>query len=171
MGTNLRIRDPKVAAELEALLAPGLKQNGAVNEFADPGLYILGVEQLNLDSAIKQSRHKAAIELSACIAALNPTAFEWLFRSLLAELGYTNIEVTKPSNDGGVDLRATLFAGGIANLKTAVQVKRTNSVGRSVVQALRGSLSAHESGLLVTSGLFTDGAKEEASEPTRAAIA
>jgi restriction system protein len=102
---------------------------------------------------------------------MDPTAFEWLVRAVLARLGYADIEVTKPSNDGGVDLRARLVAKGVTNIKTAVQAKRTASVSRPVVQNLRGSLSAHESGLLVTSGHFTDSAEREAQEPTRVPIA
>jgi len=57
------------------------------------------------------------------------------------------------------------------NIETAVQAKKTQSVGRPVVQNLRGALSAHESGLPVTSGNFTDVAEEEARDLTKAPIA
>ena len=68
-------------------------------------------------------------------------------------------------------LSIALLANGVTDIRTAVQAKRTVSVGRPAVQNLRGSLSAHESGLLVTSGRFTDEAKQEAREPTKVPIA
>jgi restriction endonuclease Mrr len=43
-------------------------------------------------------------------------------------------------------------------------------VGAPVVQNLRGALSAHEAGLLVTSGQFTAGAIAEAKDPQKLPI-
>lgn len=91
--------------------------------------------------------------------------------SLLLKLGYKNVDVTKQSGDGGVDVRATLVAGGVANMRTCIQVKRHQTVGRPIVQNVRGSLSAHEAGLLVTSGRFTEDAREEAKDPHKIPIA
>jgi Restriction endonuclease len=68
-------------------------------------------------------------------------------------------------------VKARLIAGGIANMQTCVQVKRMKSVGRSIVQSLRGSLSSHKAGLLITSGLFTEGAAEEAKDPHKVPVA
>ena len=48
-------------------------------------------------------------------------------------------------------------------LETAIQIKRAKVVGRPVVQALRGSLTAHQAGLLIMSGRFVDNAVEEAA--------
>jgi restriction system protein len=105
------------------------------------------------------------------VADMDPTAFGWLIKALLIKLGYTNAEVTKQSGDGGIDVTATLVAGGITNIQTAIQAKRTKSVGRPVIQALRGSLRAHQTGLVITSGRFADNAFEDASDPGKAAIA
>ncbi len=121
--------------------------------------------QRDLDAAIKRVRQQTANELRNHISRMDYTAFEWLVRALLLKLGYTNVEVTKHSGDGGVDVRALLVASGVANIQTCIQAKRQQSVGRPVVQNLRGSLSAHEAGLLVTSGNFSREAIEEAKEP------
>jgi HJR/Mrr/RecB family endonuclease len=166
MGTNARISDVDVVVALDTALAPRLKPLEKAPFAPD-----LQRSQIDLDHVIKNARRETAQLLQKSIAEMDPVAFEWLISVVLAELGYRDIEVTKPSNDGGVDLRARLVAGGIANIETAVQVKRTQSVGRPVVQNLRGSLSARESGLLVTSGTFTEGAKEEAKVATKAPIA
>jgi restriction system protein len=55
-------------------------------------------------------------------------------------------------------------------IRTCIQVKRQQSVGAPVVQNIRGSLSAHEAGLLVTSGQFTSGAIAEANDPHKLPI-
>jgi restriction endonuclease Mrr len=102
---------------------------------------------------------------------MDPTAFEWLICALLLKLGGKNVNVTKPSGDGGIDVGATIVAGGVANIETCIQVKRTKSVGRPIVQSIRGSLSPHEAGLLITSGLFTKEAEEEAKDANKVPIA
>jgi restriction system protein len=102
---------------------------------------------------------------------MDPIAFEWLIRALLLRVGYTNVLVTPPSNDFGIDVTATLDAGGIAEVETAIQAKRTAVVGRPAIQNLRGSLAAHQAGLFITSGRFAQNAIEEAGALGRQRIA
>ena len=164
MGTNHPIKDLEVIQKLEQAIQPRLV-------VLLPKSFSEGNSQLDLDLAIKNAKRQTAHALTETVTKMNPIAFEWLVRAVLSELGYADIVVTKQSNDGGVDLRARLIARGVTNIRTAVQAKRTASVGRPTVQNLRGSLSAHESGLLVTSGRFTDEAEQEAREPTKVPIA
>ena len=85
---------------------------------------------------------------------------------------YKNVFVTKRSGDGGIDVKAILVVEGVGNIKTCIQVKRQQTpVGRPVVQNLRGSLGSHEVGIVVTSSGFSDGAREEAQDLTKAPIA
>jgi restriction system protein len=58
------------------------------------------------------------------LSDLDPLLFEALIGQLLAVLGFEDVEVTKYSNDGGIDLRATLAVGGVTDVRTAIQVKR-----------------------------------------------
>jgi restriction system protein len=167
MGTNHLIHDSAVVKALDAAiqgrlvaLATGLTSSAKLQE-----------SKIDLEQAIRNAKRETSHSLAEAIAEMDPIAFEWLVRAVLAELGYVNIVVTKPCDDGGVDLRARLVAKGVTSIETAVQVKRTASVGRPVVQNLRGSLTAHESGLLVTSGHFSVGAEAEAHEPTKVPIA
>ncbi len=62
------------------------------------------------------------------------------------------------------------WGGGIAKIRTCIQVKRQQSVGAPVVQNIRGSLSAHEAGVLITSGQFTQAAVSEANDPQKVPI-
>jgi restriction endonuclease Mrr len=164
MGTNHRILDTAVVAALDEAIGPRLRPLG--QEPAPPR-----ESQVDLDNAIKNAERQAARALAQAVAGMDPIAFEWLVRAVLAALGYVDVVVTKPSNDKGVDVRARLVSKGVASIPTAVQVKRTPSVDRPTVQKLRGALSAHESGLIVTSGRFTPAAEEEARDPTKTPIA
>jgi hypothetical protein len=165
MGTNFIVPDD-VTSELERILM-GRTVPISISFTSPPDQH---VTQESLDTAIKNAEWDARNKLREHISQMEPIAFEWLIRALLIKLGYQNVEVTKQSGDGGIDLRAMLVAGGIANIKTCIQVKRQQSVGRPVVQSLRGSLNAHEAGLLATSGAFTSQAIEDASDPHRAPI-
>ena len=167
MGTNFAIQDPAIVTELENVLENRLVPISKKNT---PGIRVPDSQQ-SLDTAIKHAKHEIVSKVREHIAQMDPIAFEWLARALLLKLGCKNVVVTKQSGDGGVDVRATLVAGGVANIQTCIQVKRQQSVGRPIVQNLRGSLSAHEGGLLVTSGGFTNGAREEANDPHKVPIA
>jgi HJR/Mrr/RecB family endonuclease len=65
--------------------------------------------------------------------------FESLIGELLVALGFVDVEVTRYSKDGGIDLRATLAVGGVTDVKTAIQVKRwsRNIASRTVRAGLR----------------------------------
>jgi hypothetical protein len=166
MGTNFPILNAEIVAALEELVGSRLVS------FSAPGsaALVIGDVQIGLDKAIKRARHQISQSLREYISTMDPIGFEWLVRALLLKLGYIDVTVTKPSGDGGIDLRATLVGAGIARIHTCIQVKRQQSVGAPVVQNIRGSLSAHEAGLLVTSGQFTPGAIAEANDPQKLPI-
>jgi len=167
MGTNFVIQDTAIIAELDKVLAGRIvsisQQKESYTRIQD--------SQQSLDTAIKQAKLETSHKVRKHIEQMDPTAFEWLARALLLKLGYKDVTVTKRSGDGGVDVRATLSAGGVADIPTCVQAKRQQNVGRPIVQSLRGSLGAHDAGLLVTSGRFSDEAREEAKDPHKVPIA
>ena len=167
MGTNIPIPDPNVVSALYEALQARLKPVGAASSIQTTDLD----QQKDLDSAIKRATKETIHALMHQVAEMDPTAFEWLIRALLIKLGYTNVVVTKQSGDGGIDVTATLIAGGITNIQTAIQAKRTRLFGRPVIQALRGSLHAHQTGLVITSGRFAENALEDAADQGKAAIA
>jgi Restriction endonuclease/EVE domain len=166
MGTNFPILNAETATALEKLVEGRLASFSAAVSPAPA----IGDAHIALDEAIKKARYQISLSLREYISAMDPIAFQWLVRALLIKLGYTDVIVSKASGDGGVDVRATLVGGGIARIRTCIQVKRQQSVGAPVVQNLRGALSAHEAGLLVTSGQFTAGAIAEAKDPQKLPI-
>ncbi len=106
------------------------------------------------------------------IRAMDPIAFEELIGELLAKIGFEDVAVTPASGDGGIDVRGTLVAGDVIQTKMAVQVKRWKSnVQAPVVQQVRGSLGAHEQGLIITTSDFSPGARQEAEQPDKTPIA
>ncbi len=109
------------------------------------------------------ARHTQSVkeELRSTLAEMDPYQFEHLIKLLLEELGYEDVEVTKPSHDRGVDVVGSIQVG-ISSVKEAVQAKRQRgNVQRPVVDKLRGSLhrwEAHRGTIITTSG-FSKGAR------------
>ena len=99
--------------------------------------------------------------------------FEVLISQLLLALGFdeATIEVTSYAGDGGIDVRGTLNAGGLTQVNAAVQVKRwKRNVQTGVVRDVRGSLTTHEQGIIITTSGFSSGARDEARAVGKAPI-
>ena len=114
------------------------------------------------------ARHNDAIrkKLLQRIQKLTAADFEQLVGQLLTALGFNNVTVTRISKDGGIDVRGTLVVGDAVRIRMAVQAKKwKGNVQAPEVQKVRGSLGAHEQGLIITTSNFSAGAVEEASRP------
>jgi restriction system protein len=112
---------------------------------------------------IEQHNKKVHKKLLEKIRKMDSTDFEALIGRLLIVMGFESVSVTPYSGDGGIDVRGTLVVGGVIKTKMAVQVKRwIHNVQAPVVQQVRGSLGAHEQGLIITTSDFSKGAKTEA---------
>ena len=96
--------------------------------------------------------------------SLDPYAFERLAQRLLRECGFTDVEVTKKSGDGGIDGTGKLRINGIFSFNVAFQCKRyKGQVGAPQIRDFRGSLTTNvEKGVLITTGTFSREAKAEA---------
>lgn len=96
---------------------------------------------------------------------LEPYAFERLAQRLLRECGFSDVQVTKRSGDGGIDGIGKLRIQGIFSFNVAFQCKRyKGQVGAPAIRDFRGSLGTNiEKGVLITTGAFTKAAKDEAS--------
>ena len=104
-------------------------------------------------------------QVSEILHSLDPYAFEKLAQRLLRECGFSDVEVTKKSGDGGIDGTGKLRINGIFSFNVAFQCKRyKGQVGAPQIRDFRGSLGTNiEKGVLITTGNFTREAKEEAS--------
>lgn len=120
------------------------------------------------DEAARQRERATVIEsLRGRLLAVSPQRFEHLIKELLQRTGFERVDVTKYSQDGGIDVNA--FAGKqmwpLENLLVQVQAKRwLHSVGRREVAELRGSLRPFAHGAVVTTSHFSRAAIVEARE-------
>lgn len=135
------------------------------------GFYSLASPADPLGGAIDAKNSEVKSRLHKLLGELDPRRFEGLIGQLLIALGFEDVEVTKYSGDGGIDLRARLAVGGVTDVRTAIQVKRwaKNVTGRTV-RELRGGLGPHERGLVITLSDFTKDADAEASAADRSPI-
>ena len=79
------------------------------------------------------------------------------------------MEKLKRSGDGGIDVRGTWRIADGIQIKMAIQAKRwKQNVQAPVVQAVRGSLSSSERGMIITTSDFSSGARHEADDPAKA---
>ena len=103
---------------------------------------------------------------------MDPFAFERLICDLLTEMGYEDVEVTQPTNDKGVDVKAVAQFG-ITTINEVIQVKRHRAnIQRPVLDMLRGSLHRFKAqkGTIITTGDYGKGAKDAAFEMGAAPI-
>jgi restriction system protein len=148
-----------------------ISRSGILYELTDIGIdylrqnsaLIIGrsvsTKQSQLQFLIKDINNEARKILADTLAEMDPYKFEHLIKSLLEEMGYSNVTVTSPSNDKGVDVIGDIELG-ISSVKEVVQVKRhVGSINRPVLDQLRGSLPMFDAirGTIITTGKFAKG--------------
>lgn len=103
---------------------------------------------------------------------MDPFGFERLTQRILRECGFSQVEVTKKSGDGGIDGIGKIRINGIFSFNVAFQCKRYSGVvGAGEVRDFRGSLTQNiEKGVLITTGSFSKAAKLEATDPGKQQI-
>lgn len=106
------------------------------------------------------------------LQGMDPYGFERLSQRILRECGFSQVEVTKKSGDGGIDGTGKLRINGIFSFNVAFQCKRYSGVvGAGVIRDFRGSLTKNiEKGVLITTGSFSKAAKLEAIDPGKQQI-
>ena len=102
-------------------------------------------------------------KLSDILHNMDPFAFERLSQRLLRECGFSQVEVTQKTRDGGIDGTGKLKINGIVSFNVAFQCKRyKGSVLPEDIKAFRGSLTTDiEKGVFITTGTFTKAARAE----------
>lgn len=101
--------------------------------------------------------------LMSRLLALDPSAFERLCQRLLREAGFSKVEVTGKTGDGGIDGTGVLRMN-LLSFQVIFQCKRwQGSVGSSTVRDFRGAMVGRaDKGLILTTGTFTAEARREA---------
>ena len=97
--------------------------------------------------------------------SISPSAFERLAQRLLRESGFSQVEVTGKSGDGGIDGKGIVRINGFLSFHIIFQCKRyRGSVTPSQIRDFRGAMQGRaDKGLFITTGTFTKEAKKEAT--------
>jgi hypothetical protein len=173
----------RIAAENSIVLAPSAANLIAVASNGSPHQAELLVrriatgERKNVSEADAQkyfsilgigSGESGSPDLVTSLDVLSGSEFERLIGTLLSRMEF-QIEMTRPTGDGGVDIIATLaktFVGG----RFLIQCKRYavgNSVGAPLIREFYGALTADPSavkGIFITTSNFTDQARAFAKD-------
>lgn len=110
-------------------------------------------------------------KLLQAVLAMPPPAFERLCQRILRESGFTKVEVTGKTGDGGIDGTGVLRLN-LLSFHVLFQSKRfRGSVGASVIRDFRGAMVGRaDKGLVITTGTFTPDARREATRDGAPAI-
>ena len=102
--------------------------------------------------------------LSVTLQLLTPDAFERLCKNLLLACGFSKVEVTGRTGDGGIDGHGILQVS-LINFYVLFQCKRyQGAVGSPAVRDFRGALQGRtDKGIIFTTSRFTQDAKDEAT--------
>ena len=103
-------------------------------------------------------------ELLQIVANMEPAAFERLTQRMLREAGFSQVEVTGRTGDGGIDGKGVYKIGGLVGFTVMFQCKRyKGSVSSNQIRDFRGAIQGRaDKGLFVTTGTFTRDAMKEA---------
>jgi restriction system protein len=124
---------------------------------------IVAPEGTSIDPADSNTTYKE--RLLTVIRSLSPSGFERLTQRILRESGFSHVEVTGKSGDGGIDGSGTLSLNKLISIRALFQCKKyQGSVSASHVRDFRGAMQGRaDYGLIITTGYFTADAGREAS--------
>ncbi|MCY7271145.1 MAG: restriction endonuclease [Sphingomonas bacterium] len=105
------------------------------------------------------------------VQSIDPSAFERLSQRLLRRHGFTQVEVTGKSGDGGIDGKGVVRVN-LVSFHVLFQCKRyQGSVSTGTVRDFRGAMQGRaDKGLIITTGTFTPDARREATRDGAPAI-
>ena len=117
------------------------------------------------DESAYVNESEARARLVEILRGLTPVGFEEFTARVLRHIGFESVSVTQATRDGGVDGEGYLRINRFVRTKIMFQCKRyEGTVGPDRVQAFRGAIHGRaERGIILTTGTFTSGAKNEAA--------
>lgn len=110
-------------------------------------------------------------DLLDVLGQIKPDAFERLCQRVLRESGFTKVQVTGKTGDGGIDGIGVLKIN-LLSFTVFFQCKRyKGSVGSGAIRDFRGAMMGRaDKGLVITTGTFTSDARREATRDGATAI-
>ena len=96
---------------------------------------------------------------------ISPSAFERLSQRILRESGFSQVEVTGKTGDGGIDGKGIVKISGFLSFHVIFQCKRYKGfISPSQIRDFRGAMQGRaDKGLFITTGTFTRDAIREAT--------
>ncbi len=115
------------------------------------------------DGPVDESEIGWKEKLLAILKSMPADSFERLCQRILRESGFTKVEVTGRSGDGGID-GAGVLRMNLVSFHVLFQSKRwKDAVSASVIRDFRGAMIGRaDKGLIITTGRFTADAQREA---------
>lgn len=147
---NLKEFNPKNIIDFVHSLSKNSKTKNAIDT---------DIEENNISNKTWQD------ELIKTLLSMTPDAFERLIQRILRESGFSQVEVTGKTGDGGIDGKGIFKIAGLISFNVLFQCKRwQKSVANSDIRDFRGALQGRaDKGLFATTGSFTREAIKEAS--------
>ena len=118
-----------------------------------------------VDDAPEEIQSWRATLHSILTKQLEPAGFERLVKRLLRESGFTHVEVTGRTGDGGIDGKGIAKIHGFLSFHVVFQCKRyQGTVTAGQIRDFRGAMVGRaDKGLFITTGSFTRDAIKEAT--------
>ena len=137
---------------------------------AKPSISLEDLELGDLEEGFEEA-HSWTERLLAILLKMSPDAFERLCQRILREAGFTRVEVTGRSGDGGIDGHGVLRVK-LVSFQVLFQCKRyKDTVSSPVIRDFRGAMQGRaDKGLIMTTGRFTADARKEATRDGAPAI-
>lgn len=162
----------EVAVELDcATMESVLAENAVENTLEENDREVELVEPVAASSADDPAKLE---EIRRELLRQDPRQFETTISTLLVRTGFQDVEVTRYSQDGGIDVNARPgpCVWPMRHLLLQVQAKRwLHTVGRREVADLRGSILPHAVGCIVTTSHFSKAAIIESATDGKVPIA
>jgi restriction system protein len=134
----------------------------SVAPLTGPGSLVAGVPASSLRDLVNANVQEIKSRLVSELRDLTPRAFEHFCKEFLGHLGYRSVEVTRRSQDGGIDGYGN-FRQGAISIRSAFQAKRwtDNPVGRPDIDRFRGAIQGeYDHGVFLTTSRFSKDAKD-----------
>lgn len=166
-------REPKVVplANAPTLVAEILTRRSQLNVPLQAEREVVSFQN-EPDAGSEQQTIKTE-ELRAKLLEINPYKFEHLIKAVVEQRGFIEVQVTRSSGDGGIDLNAVVedandFFGGTF---VQFQAKRwRHAVGSVEINNFRGAMHSSAKGIFVTTSYYTRAATEDARNPLKSRI-
>ncbi|MFN3377865.1 MAG: restriction endonuclease [Runella zeae] len=149
-----------------------LNDNTTVFPTNEANIGIQKIEEKEADEELLDTEAWKKIVIEIITEKLSPSSFERLIQRVLREKGFTQVEVTGKTGDGGIDGKGIAKINGILSFHIIFQCKRyKGKVSAGAIRDFRGAMVGRtDKGLFITTGSFTREAIKEASRDGAPAI-